>query len=165
MRFTHNTLNLLTREQSVNLLNMQLAAAIDLQGQIKQAHWNVRGPGFIAVHELFDRAASLVGEHADLLAERCGALGGTAQGTIQTAAAHSVLVPYPLMIADTQKHIFAVSAALAAFGQSVRTTIELVTTQGDPDTADLLTQISRGIDAMLWLVESHAQVNERTEQT
>ncbi len=159
MRFTHNTLNLLIREQSVNLLNMQLAAAIDLQGQVKQAHWNVRGPGFLAVHELFDRVAALVGADADLLAERCAALGGTAQGTIQAAVEHSVLIPYPLLIADTQKHVFAVSAALAAFGQSVRTTVELVAKQGDVDTADLLTQISRGIDSMLWLVESHGSGN------
>ena len=155
MHTTHNTLNLTIRETSVTALNRHLAAAIDLQGQIKQAHWNVRGPGFIAIHELFDRAAGLIGGVADQIAERCGALGGTAAGTIQVATANSYLVRYPLAIADTHKHVFAVSAALAAFGQAVHDAAEEIGTGGDADTADMLTQISRGVDGLLWLIESH----------
>ena len=50
MRQTHNTLSLEIRIQSAELLNKHLAAAIDLHGQVKQAHWNVRGPNFIAIH-------------------------------------------------------------------------------------------------------------------
>lgn len=42
------------RTQLVQLLNEHLANAIDLQLQAKQARWNVRGPNFIALHELFD---------------------------------------------------------------------------------------------------------------
>jgi starvation-inducible DNA-binding protein len=155
MHQTHNTLPELIREKSVELLNRHLAAAIDLQAQVKQAHWNVRGPGFIAIHELFDKIASDVADAADKLAERAGALGGGAEGTIQVAVANSFLVPYPLVIADTQKHVFAVSAALAAFGQSVREASVQATAFGDADTADLLTEISRGIDRQLWFVESH----------
>jgi starvation-inducible DNA-binding protein len=155
MHFTHNTLKLLVREKSANILTRHLAAAIDLQGQIKQAHWNVRGTGFIAIHELFDKSAGPVSENADALAERTAALGGTAEGTIQVAAGNSFLVPYPLKTADVSKHIFAVSAALAAFGQSAREASAEVAASGDADTADLFTQISRGTDAQLWLVESH----------
>lgn len=157
-RFTHNTLPELMRDASITLLNRHLAAAIDLQGQMKQAHWNVRGPGFIAIHELFDAIATIVGENADELAERCAALGGVAEGTIQGAVQQSFMVPYPLQIADTGKHVFAVSAALAAFGQSARAAAQTATEQGDGDTADLFTQISRGIDRQLWFVEAHAPV-------
>ena len=115
----------------------------------------MRGPGFFAIHELFDAAATIAAADADDIAERCGALGGTAEGTIQVAAAQSFLVPYPLTIADTHKHVFAVSAALAAFGQSAREASNQATANGDADTADLFTQISRGIDQQLWFVESH----------
>ena len=160
MHQTHNTLNLLVREQSINVLNRHLAAAIDLQAQLKQAHWNVRGPGFLAIHELFDTIAGLAADDADLLAERCAALGGTAEGTIQVAVENSYLLRYPLAIADTEKHIFAVSAALAAFGQSVRDAALELTKNGDADTADLLTQISRGVDRQLWFVESHTAPKE-----
>ncbi|MEY4951939.1 MAG: hypothetical protein RL299_363 [Pseudomonadota bacterium] len=155
MQLTHNTLPQEIRIQSVELLNLQLAAAIDLHAQMKQAHWNVRGPGFIAIHELFDRVSGEVEGFSDLIAERAGGLGGTANGTIQTAAEHSYLVPYPLGIADETKHLFAVAGALAAFGGSIREAIEKSTKIGDPTTADLFTEISRGVDQELWFVESH----------
>jgi starvation-inducible DNA-binding protein len=119
MQKTHNTLSEQIRIQSVALLNRHLAAAIDLHAQMKQAHWNVRGPGLIAIHELFDRVSTAVEEYSDMIAERAGGLGGTANGTIQVAAEHSFLIPYPLGIADEMQHLFAVSSALAAFGGSV----------------------------------------------
>lgn len=155
MHQTHNTLSENIRTQSVALLNKQLAAAIDLHGQIKQAHWNVRGPNFIGIHELFDKVAQTALEASDLIAERTAGLGGTAEGTIQVASAKSYLLPYELGVADEAKHVFAVSAALAAFGQQVRLAAGLSTTQGDATTADLFTEISRGIDQQLWFVESH----------
>jgi starvation-inducible DNA-binding protein len=153
---THNTLSEKVRTQSVELLNKHLAASIDLQAQVKQAHWNVRGPGFIAIHELFDEVAEVVESYSDMLAERAGGLGGTAHGTLKVALERSFLVPYPHGLADTQEHIFAVSGSLAAFGQSVREANELATKFGDADTADLFTEISRGVDQQLWLVSSNA---------
>ncbi|MDO8287772.1 MAG: DNA starvation/stationary phase protection protein Dps [Parvibaculum sp.] len=155
MQTTRNTLNETIRTQSVELLNKHLAAAIDLHAQLKQAHWNVRGMGFIAIHELFDKVSVEVENYSDLIAERAGGLGGTANGTIQVAVKHSFLIPYPLGIADELKHIFAVAGALAAFGQSAREAIDLATKFGDVDTADLFTEVSRGIDHQLWFVESH----------
>ncbi len=155
MHPTHNTLHETIREQSVELLNKHLAAAIDLHAQVKQAHWNVRGPGFLAIHTLFDSVSELVEAWSDMLAERAGALGGTAHGTLQVAAARSFLVPYPHGIAGVPEHVFAVAGSLAAFGQSVREASGLATGFADADTADLLTEISRATDQQLWFVESH----------
>ncbi len=155
MHPTHNTLSENVRTRSVELLNLHLAAAIDLQGQVKQAHWNVRGPGFIGIHRLFDAVAAKVGEYADMIAERVGGLGGAALGTVQTAARTSFLIPYPHGIADEKQHAFAVSSSLAAFGQALRGANEKATGFGDVDTADMLIDISRGIGQQLWLVESH----------
>lgn len=155
MQKTHNTLSKKIRVQSVALLNLHLAAAIDLHAQLKQAHWNVRGPGFIAIHQLFDRVSTAVENYSDMLAERAGGLGGTANGTIQVAVKRSFLVRYPLGIADELQHLFAVSGALAAFGGSVIEAIAKSTEIEDPTTADLFTEISRGIDQQLYFVESH----------
>lgn len=155
MQPTRNTLSENIRAQSIELLNKNLAAAIDLHAQMKQAHWNVRGPGFIAIHELFDKVSVEVENYSDLIAERAGALGGTAYGTIQVAAERSFLIPYPLGIADEKEHVFAVSGALAAFGQSVREAIVQAASYGDANSADLLTEVSRGIDQQIWFVESH----------
>ena len=159
VRTTHNTLSENIRTQSIELLNKHLAAAIDLHAQVKQAHWNVRGAGFIAIHELFDKVSEAVEGFSDELAERAGGLGGTAQGTIQVVAERSFLVPYKHGIADAKQHAFAVAGSLAAFGQSVQQAIGLAADFGDPTTADLFTEISRGIDQQLWFVESHIDPN------
>jgi starvation-inducible DNA-binding protein len=153
---TRNTLSANIRTQSAELLNRHLAAAIDLHAQVKQAHWNVRGPNFIAIHTLFDQVAGEIENYSDLIAERARGLGGQAEGTIQVAARLSFLLAYPLGVADEQEHVFAVSGALAAFGESAREAIQHAATFGDADTADLFTEISRGVDQQLWLVESHA---------
>src|SRR6202049_4337019 len=152
MQKTANTLSKNIRAKSVAVLNRHLAATIDLHAQVKQAHWNVRGPTFIAIHELFDKVADAVEGHSDTIAERAGALGGTAEGTIQTVIAHSFLERYRLGIADAEAHIGAVTAALVRFGESVRNAIDETASNGDADTSDVFTEISRGVDQKLWLV-------------
>src|ERR1700681_371061 len=156
MQHTNNTLSSNVRAKSVELLNRDLAASIDLQAQVKQAHWNVRGPTFIAVHELFDKVAEEVENYSDTIAERAGALGGPAHGTVQVAVKQSFLVPYALTIAGEKEHLFAISSALAAFGDAARNAIDEATSYGDADTADIFTEVSRGVDAQLWRVESHS---------
>ena len=146
-----------TRTTMIDLLNARLADAVDLATQMKQAHWNVKGPSFIALHELFDAVHTAVQGHVDNLAERITALGGIARGTARVAAAGSELAAYPLEIAAGTEHVEAVSAALAAFGKNIRAAIAGAAEAGDADTEDLLIEISRDIDKHLWLVEAHAQ--------
>lgn len=160
MYATHNTLGATIRMQSIALLNLHLAATLDLHAQIKMAHWNVRGATFISVHALFDQLAGEVLEMSDTLAERVGALGGTAHGTLQIAMERSFLIPYPHLVAPAAEHLFAVSGALAAFGQSARDAIAQTATFGDVETSDLFTGLSRQIDKSLWLVEAHQEPRE-----
>lgn len=155
MQSTHATLSETIRTQSIELLNKHLAAGIDLHAQVKQAHWNVRGPGFIGIHELFDTVADEVDGYSDLLAERAGALGGTAHGGVQVASEQSFLVPYELGIADEGLHVFAVSGALATFAQSARKAVAQAASSGDAATSDLFTEIARGVDQQLGRVEAH----------
>jgi starvation-inducible DNA-binding protein len=146
-----------TREQVVALLQARLADAIDLKSQAKQAHWNVKGMNFIALHELFDQVATEVELHIDTIAERITTLGGTALGTIRVAAQQSNLSEYPHEITDGNSHVEALSSALADFGKLVRKNIDEATDLGDADTADLFTGVSRDIDKSLWFVEAHLQ--------
>ncbi len=144
-----------TREQIIAILNQRLADASDLKSQAKQAHWNVKGMNFIALHELFDQVSTEVETHIDDLAERITTLGGVALGTIRVAAQTSSLSEYPLEITDGAAHVDALSNALADFGKKVRTDIDATDALNDKDTADLLTGISRAIDKLLWFVEAH----------
>jgi starvation-inducible DNA-binding protein len=141
------------------LLNQRLASVIDLQMQMKQAHWNVKGPNFIGLHELFDQIDEAVESYVDLIAERIVQLGGIAEGTIRVAASHSRLEEYPLAISDGAAHVAAVSKALSTFGREARETIDQAGKLEDADTADIFTEVSRGIDKWLWFVEAHGQAS------
>ena len=157
MHPTRNDLSAKTRTKVVELLNARLADAIDLQLQAKQAHWNVKGPNFIALHELFDKISGDLGGHVDDMAERITALGGTAEGTIQAVIGRSKLPAYPLGATEGVAHLEALAGALARFGKSVRKAIDETGKAGDADTSDLFTGISRSADKSLWLVEAHLQ--------
>lgn len=152
-----------TRAEVIEILNARLADSIDLMHQAKQAHWNVKGPSFIALHKLFDEVVDAAEDSMDLLAERVVQLGGTAEGTIQVATTRTGLKAYPLTLVEERDHVEALSSALATYGTSVRLAIEQTDTRGDKDTADIFTEISRGVDKYLWLVEAHLGSSARQE--
>lgn len=145
------------RVEVIGLLNQRLAEAIDLQTQCKQAHWNVKGPSFIGLHKLFDDVNADVESYVDLIAERVVQLGGVAEGTIGAVETRSKLPDYPIGIATGAEHVAALSDALAAFGRAARITIEEMNDLEDSGSADVLTEISRGVDKWLWFVEAHQQ--------
>jgi len=155
---TRNDLPAESRERLVELLNARLADTFDLYSQLKQAHWNVKGPDFIQLHELYDTVAESVLEFVDEIAERATALGGLATGTVRMAAEASALDDYPLAATSGPETVQVVADRLAAYGAAVREAIETADSElGDLDTSDLFTEISRAIDKHLWFVEAHLQ--------
>ena len=154
---TKNDLPEAARLEAVGLLNQRLADCIDLQTQCKQAHWNVKGPAFIALHKLFDEINEDVEAYVDLLAERIVQLGGIAEGTVGVVKNRSTLTDYPLTLSTGAQHVAALSDALAAFGRTARVGIEEMNELEDAASADILTEISRGVDKWLWFVEAHQQ--------
>jgi starvation-inducible DNA-binding protein len=157
MHPTKNDIPADRRGAAAQLLNERLADLIDLGLQAKQAHWNVKGPNFIALHELFDDIAEEIEEYVDTTAERLVALGGTAEGTVAAVAGRTKLPAYPLHLSAGREHVEAFSTALAAAGKLVRASIDRAAEIGDADTADLFTGVSRGLDKSLWFVEAHLQ--------
>ncbi len=154
---TKNDLSEAIRTKMIELLNARLADAIDLQTQTKQAHWNVKGPQFIALHELFDKINEDVEDYVDDIAERAVQLGGVAEGTARQSAKRSTLSEYPSAAKSGEDHVEALSSVLAAFGAAARKAINTANDAGDMDTADLFTEVSRGTDKWLWFVEAHQQ--------
>ena len=152
---TRNDLPDNARKAMIVLLNARLADALDLRNALKQAHWNVKGPSFIALHELFDQISTRVAVYVDDLAERAVTLGGVAVGTVQEAAKATSLAPYPVNITAEKDHVAAVADRLAVFGKLARAAIDAADDAGDKDTADLFTGISRQTDKDLWFIESH----------
>jgi len=145
---------------SIGVLNARLADAIDLALLTKQAHWNIKGPQFIALHEMIDGFRTELDTHVDTMAERVVQLGGTALGTSQVVAAATTLAPYPTDIYTTKDHLAALIERYGSVANQVRAAIDETADAGDADTADLFTAFSRALDKALWFLEAHVQERE-----
>ena len=145
------------RAETVDLLNALLADLSDLYSQTKQAHWNVRGPQFISLHELFDKLAGEVEEQIDPLAERITTLGGVAQGTVRAAAKHSRLKEFPTDGKNGLGYLDALIERYAAVANAFREGIDKTAALGDTVTSDLLTGTGGELDKSLWFLEAHRE--------
>jgi starvation-inducible DNA-binding protein len=145
-----------TRKKMIALLNQQLADTFDLFSQTKQAHWNVKGAQFYPLHKLYDELAGELLGYVDLIAERATALGGAAQGTARMAAG---LAPLRIPGRRHRQHasVEALAKRYAALAETTRKAIETADKAEDMDTADLFTEVSRGLDKSLWFLEAHLQ--------
>ncbi len=165
MKFpSHIALPRETREALIELLNTCLATSIDLHSQVKQAHWNIRGKHFLSWHELFDEVATHVREQTDQLAERAGALGGYAQGTLRLAARHTELDEYDLSAITGDDHLRILVDRIARYGELLRDRIHRSDELNDPVTTDMLTRILGEVEHDLWLLESHLYGRSRMER-
>jgi starvation-inducible DNA-binding protein len=152
---TRSDLGVEVREKATALLNQHLADATDLYSQTKQAHWNVKGMQFSQLHELFDTLADSVEEFVDVIAERATSLGGVACGTVRLSAAASRLPEYPFDARNGRQHLEVLAVRFSILAASSRAAIDAANAMGDADTADVFTEVSRGLDKHLWLLESH----------
>ncbi|OQM74975.1 DNA starvation/stationary phase protection protein Dps [Manganibacter manganicus] len=157
---THNDLKSNTRNTVIDIVNARLAEAIDLALITKQAHWNIKGPHFIAIHEMLDMFRTGIDGHVDTIAERAVQLGGTALGTSQVVAKESALEAYPTDIHKTKDHLAALIDRYATAAKNARAAIDETDEAGDADAADILTGYSRSLDKFLWFLEAHTQEKE-----
>jgi starvation-inducible DNA-binding protein len=157
MHQTRNDLQSNTRTVAIELLNAHLAIAIDLALLTKQAHWNLKGPRFIAIHEMLDGFRTQIDGYVDTMAERVAQLGGTALGTTQTVAKGTTLPPYPTDIYAIKDHLAALIDRYGTVASTLRKSINAAAEAGDADTADIFTETSRGLDKALWFLEAHVQ--------
>ena len=155
MRSTRIDLPPDVRMGMIGLLNARLADATDYVLSIKQAHWNVKGREFIALHEMLDEMFAQAVEYADLMAERAVALGGQARGTLQAAADGTTLAAFPQESNSITDLLTALAVNCAKFVKEVRAAAEQATKEEDLGTADLFTEVSRGLDKQLWYFEAH----------
>ena len=141
----------------IDILNARLADAIDLALLTKQAHWNLKGIQFIAVHEMLDLFRTAIDEHVDIIAERVAQLDGIALGTTQVVSKATTLAPYPTDIRKVPDHLAALAERYAALANQVREDIDATDEAGDADAADILTAFSRELDKDLWFIKSHLE--------
>lgn len=151
---TTNDLNSNSKKAAIELLNARLADGIDLALLTKQAHWNIKGPYFIALHEMIDGFRTELDDHVDTMAERVVQLGGTALGTTQTVGAATSLPAYPTDIYKSEDHLHAL---IERYGKAANLVRAAIDEAADPDTVDIFTAYSRALDKALWFLEAHTQ--------
>lgn len=154
---TRNDTDSNAKQVSVQALNARLADGIDLALAVKQAHWNLKGPQFIGIHEMLDGFRTELDDLNDKVAERAVQLGATAFGSTQAVAEKTKLPAYPTGIYAIADHVAALIDSYAAYANAVRENIDETDEAGDPGTADLFTEISRAVDKQLWFLEAHVQ--------
>ena len=143
------------------ILQARLSDTLDLRAQVKQAHWNVKGTAFIALHDLFDRLADEIDAAADDIAERIVALGGYSDGRSRRTANDSTLPPWPEVAQAQADVLTALAASISVHAKALRRAIDQSSDIGDAGTADLFTGQLRQTDKHLWLVEAHVADTRR----
>ena len=145
------------RVELIAMLNNSLASTADLYAQLKQAHWNVKGPEFISLHKLFDEIAEEVEGEVDILAERATSLGGTALGTLQEISKNTQIRIYPVDIFSAKEHLEHLTHNFAILGELSRNNIKATEELGDIATGDVYIELVRMLDKNLWFLEAHLQ--------
>jgi starvation-inducible DNA-binding protein len=152
---TKNDLPESVRNGVCEVLNVQVATAVDLIYQAKQAHWNVKGMQFRSLHKIFDEVAETAGKYADEFAERVAQLGGIAMGTVRVAAKESSLPEYPLDLIPAAEHLDTLGDRVALFGKMVRAAIGQSEKLGDLVTSDIFTDAAKDLDKLTWMIDAY----------
>lgn len=151
---TKNNLSEEIRQQVCEILNQNMADAFDLYSQAKQAHWNVKGLQFRALHELFDEVSETARKFVDEFAERSVQLGGIPAGTIRTVARDSRLQDYPVDLIAATAHVDTLGDRVATVAKFCREAIDRCAELGDQATADMFTDATIEFDKLTWMIEA-----------
>lgn len=135
-------------------LGDRLADGLDLHGQIKVAHWNIRGPQFPSLHPLFEQFAVQLAAHNDAIAERAVTLGGVALGTARHVAKVSRIAEYPADAAKDLDHVKALAERFDTYLAGARETRALAEASGDSATVDLLSLVVSEFEKNAWFLRA-----------
>jgi len=143
------------RIQIVELLNQTLATSIDLQSQIKQATWNMRGNNFYQFYLLLNEMSKQIEDHINTISERISTLASTPLISVRVAAKNSQLPEFSFDAFTIEENLHTLANRVSLHGKFIKVAIDQVTDLEDAVTADIYIKFSRVLDRHLWLLESH----------
>lgn len=142
------------RERLIAVMQQAVADSLSLYLGAKQAHWNIKGRDFVALHELFESVAVTAASSSDRIAERASALGGTILAFSQ--AGNTSRVPtYFFSATDASDLVYMVLHSAAHCTNNWRELIDVCETLNDKVSADMFTEICSELDHLVWMLEAH----------
>jgi starvation-inducible DNA-binding protein len=139
----------------VDQLNLMVAVAADLRSQVKQAHWNVVGPNFIALHRLFDEQATILLAHVDLYAERVRALQSSPKGTVRQAAECSTLDEFPMGEVHEEEAVRLILDRFEQYSRGLTDAMKQAEDAEDLTTQDIFIEGQQQADLQAYFLRSH----------
>lgn len=156
VRSTRISLSEEARAVCIDSLNKNLANTIFAALAAKNAHWNVKGTGFLPTHRFYDELAAFYSNAADTIAERITALGGNAEGDLNDVMGASDLHYTASDFDDVGSHNKAMADLLGQIANGYRQGVETVRVESVNDqlTQDIYIELGREADKFLYFLEA-----------
>ncbi|MEX0772395.1 MAG: Dps family protein [Balneolales bacterium] len=144
------------RDEISDGLSHLLADTYTLYLKSQNYHWNVTGPQFHSLHEMFEEHYKELAEAVDALAEGIRALGHFAPGTLnQFSEMSSVSEEYD--VPDAMEMINRLVMAHEQIMETARKVVSISEEADDQTTLDLVTERLKFHSKTAWMLRSHLQ--------
>jgi starvation-inducible DNA-binding protein len=143
-----------SRRRICQSLGHRVSDGVDLYTQVKMAHWNVRGPLFSSLHELFDRLGRALVEHNDALAERIATLGGAVEATARQVAGRSRLADLPADVRDGLTYVRILAERIETYLDGAAESLRLCDEESDRVSADELSDVMGSLEKHGWMLRA-----------
>lgn len=127
---------------------------VDFWSQMKTAHWNLRGPRFLELHQFFDLLAQRLEKAADKISERAVQLGCHAQGTVRESAKCSRMPDFGQKLYDEKAAVPGLIRRYGIYTEWLKQATEVAFKEGDQVTANMLITMMEKFDKDLWMLEA-----------
>jgi starvation-inducible DNA-binding protein len=144
------------RQAVVAILNAVLADEFVLYTKSRRFHWNVQGPDFLELHDLFQKQYEQLSQIVDDVAERARALDGVAAGSLEEYLRLTRLNEAPTRSYDARGMIAALLADHETLVRSLRQDLRICADQhGDEGTMDFLTGLMQDHEKIAWMLRAY----------
>lgn len=143
-----------TRAQIAIILAKLLADEYLLSVKTRNAHWNVEGPDFHAMHAFFEQQYEQLEESIDDIAERIRAIGHGAPGSLSLMLKHTRLKELDKHLVTSAEFIAVLLADHEQIIRQLRQDAPKCAELGDDGTNDFLVGLMADHEKMAWMLRA-----------
>ncbi len=142
------------REGVIDALNCDLSNTYLLLVKTRKYHWDVVGPQFRSLHELWQEQYEALAENVDAIAERVRMLGGYPVGTVEGFLKMTSIKEHPGDLPTSTQMVARLADDHEQIIRSLREHIDKCEELHDQGTMDFLTGLMEEHEEMAWMLRS-----------